>query len=76
MKGLDKIWLDREITKATKQRLVKALVFHIAIYGCEAWTKRKYQLAKITAFEMWCWCRMLRIPWTAKVTKKDIRNQV
>jgi len=55
---------------------VKALVFYIAIYGCEAWTQRKYELTKISAFKMWCWPRMLRIPWIAKVRNEDIRNQI
>jgi hypothetical protein len=76
MKGLDKIWRDKDITLLTKQRLVRILVFPIATYGCEAWTKRKSEIKIINAFEMWCWHRMMRISWTSKIKNEDIRAQL
>ena len=76
MAGLSKIWKDRDISIGTKSRLVRALVFTVATYGCETWTTRKEEIKKINAFENWCWRRMLRISWTAKRTNISIWEQV
>ena len=62
-------WMDLEIiilSKATKVRLVKAMVFPVVMYGCESWTVKKDECRRIDAFELWCWRRLLRVPWTAK----------
>ena len=59
MIGLTKIWKDKNITKGTKKRLVKAMVFPVALYGCEAWTLKAKEKKKINSFEMWCWRRLL-----------------
>ena len=75
MVKLSKIWADRGITKATKIRLVRALVFPIATYGCESWTLSKADCNKIDAFEMWCWRRMLRIPWTNVSVLQEIGQE-
>jgi hypothetical protein len=72
MAGLSKICKDQDISIGTKSRLVRALVFTVATYGCETWTTRKEKTKKINAFENWCWRRMLRIPWTAKRTNISI----
>ena len=76
MGGLEKIWKDKNITIQSKIRLVNALVFPVAVYGCESWTLRQYERKKIDAFEQWCWRRMLRIPWTAKRTNKSVADEV
>src|SRR5260221_3350322 len=76
MGGLDKIWKDTNITKESKIRLVNALVFPVALYGCESWTIRQSERRKVDAFEQWCWQRMLRIPWTAKRTNRSVADQV
>jgi len=76
MTGLSKIWKDRDLTLAAKSRLVEALVFPVATYGCETWTLSKNQRAKLTSFETWCWRRMLRVPWTAKRTNESILAQI
>jgi hypothetical protein len=76
MTGLSKIWKDRDISVATKSRLVKALVFPVMLYGCESWTTRKKERDRINAFEYWCWRRMLRIPWTAKRTNASIKEEI
>ena len=76
MIGLSRIWKDRNIRLVTKSRLVKALVFPVATYGCEAWTHNKAQKAKLTTFEMWCWRRMLRVPWTARRTNASVLEEV
>ena len=70
MKKLEKIWKSKEITIVTKKRLVEALLFPVALYGCEAWTTKKTDRKKMEAFELWCWRRMLRISWTERVTKE------
>ena len=63
--NLDSILKSRDITLSTKVRLVKAMVFPVVIYGCESWTIRKAEHRRIDAFEVWCWRRLLRVPWTA-----------
>jgi hypothetical protein len=72
MTKLSKIWKDRSITIATKARLVRALIFPIFLYGAETWTMKARDQQRADAFEMWCWRRMLRIPWTARQTNVSI----
>ena len=76
MSKLSKIWRDRGITTATKMRLVKALIFPIFLYGVETWTIKARERQRIDAFEMWCWRRMLRIPWTARRTNVSILQEL
>ena len=76
MVGLTRIWKDRDLTKNTKAKLVKTLIFPIATYGCETWTLNKALHAKVAAFEIWCWRRMLRVPWTAKRTNASILEEI
>ena len=66
MTNLDNILKNRDITLSTKVRLVKATVFPVVMYGCESWTIKKAECRKIDAFELWCWRRLLRVPWTAR----------
>ena len=66
MTNLDSILKSRDITLPTKVRLVKAIVFPVAMYGCESWTVKKAECRRIDAFELWCWRRLLRVPWTAR----------
>ena len=66
MTNLDSIFKSRDITLPTKVRLVKAMVFPVVMYGCERWTVKKAERQRIDAFELWCWRRLLRIPWTAR----------
>ena len=65
MINLDNILKSRDITLPTKVRLVKAMVFPVVMYGCESWTIKKAERQRIDAFELWCWKRLLRVPWTA-----------
>ena len=65
MTNLDSIFKSRDITLPTKVRLVKAMVFPVIMYGCESWTVKKTECRRIDAFELWCWRRLLRVPWTA-----------
>ena len=65
MTNLDSIFKSRDITLPTKVHLVKAMVFPVVMYGCESWTIRKAECRRIDAFELWCWRRLLRVPWTA-----------
>ena len=65
MTNLDSIFQSRDITLPTKVRLVKAMVFPVVMYGCESWTVKKAEHRKIDAFELWCWGRLLRVPWRA-----------
>ena len=67
MTNLDSIFKSRDITFPTKVRLVKAMVFPVAMYGCESWTVKKAERGRIDGFELWCWRRLLRVPWTALV---------
>ena len=66
MTNLDSILKSRDITLSTKVRLVKAMVFPVVMYGCESWTVKKAERRRIDAFELWCWRRILRVPWTAR----------
>ena len=66
MTNLDSILKSRDITLPTKVRLVKAMVFPVVMYGCESWTVKKAEPRKIDTFELWCWRRLLRVPWTAR----------
>ena len=66
MSNLDSILKSRDITLPTKVRLVKAMVFPVVMYGCESWTVKKAERLRIDAFELWCWRRLLRVPWTAR----------
>ena len=66
MTNLDSILKSRDITLPTKVRLVKAVVFPVVMYGCESWTVKKAEHQRIYAFELWCWRRLLRVPWTAR----------
>ena len=66
MTNLDSIFKSRDITLATKVRLVKAMVFPVVMYGCESWSVKKAECRRIDAFELWCWRRLLRVPWTAR----------
>ena len=66
MTNLDSIFKSRDITLLTKVRLVKAMVFPVVMYGCESWTAKKAECRRINAFELWCWRKLLRVPWTAR----------
>ena len=70
MTNLDSIFKSRDITLPTKVWLVKAMVFPVVMYGCESWTVKKAEHRRIDAFELWCWRRLLRVPWTARVNPK------
>ena len=76
MTNLDSIIKSRDITLPTKVRLVKAMFFLIVIYGCESWTKRKAGCRRIDAFELWCWRRLLRVPWTARISNQSIIKEI
>ena len=72
MTNLDSIFKSRDITLPTKVRLVKAMVFPVVMYGCESWTIKKAESRIIDAFELWCWRRFLRVPWTARRSNQSI----
>ena len=72
MPNLDSIFKSRDITLLTKVRLIKAMVFPVVMYGCESWTVKKAEHRKIDAFELWCWRRLLRVPWTARGSNQSI----
>ena len=76
MINLDSIFKSRDITSPTKVRLVKAMVFPVVMFGCESWTVKKAEQRKIDAFELWCWRRLLRVPWTAKRSNQSIPKEV
>jgi len=76
MSNLDSIFKSRDITLPTKVRLVKAMVFPVVMYGCESWTVKKAEGRRIDAFELWCWRRLLRVPWTARRSKQSILKEV
>ena len=76
MTNLDSILKSRCITFPTKVRLVKAMVFPVVMYGCESWTVKKAKHWKIDAFELWCWRRLLRVPWTARRSNQSILNEI
>ena len=75
MTNLDSILKSRDITLATKVYLVKAMVFPVVMYGCENWTIRKAECRRIDAFELWCWRRLSRVPWTARSSKQSILKE-
>ena len=76
MISLDSIFKSRDITLPTKVRLVKAMVFPVVLYGCESWTVKKAECRRIDAFELWCWRRLLRVPWTARRSKQSILKEI
>ena len=76
MTNLDSILKSRDVTLATKVHLVKAMVFPVVMYGCESWTVKKAECRKIDAFELWCWRRLLRVPWTARRSTKSVLKQI
>ena len=76
MTNLDSIFKSRDITLPTKVRLVKAMVFPVVIYGCESWTVKKVECRRIDAFELWCWRRLLRVPWTARRSNQSILKEI
>ena len=76
MTNLDSILKSRDITLPTKVRLVKAMVFPVVMYGCESWTMKKAECQRIEAFELWCWRRLLRVPWTARRSNKSILKEI
>ena len=76
MTNLDSILKSRDITLPAKVRLVKAMVFPVVMYGCESWTMKKAECRRIDAFELWCWRRLLRIPWTARRSNQSILKEI
>ena len=76
MTNLDSIFKSRGITFPTKVRLVKAMVFLVVMYGCESWTLKKAECRRIDAFELWCWRRLLRVPWTARRSNQSILKEI
>ena len=76
MTNLDSIFKSRDITLPTKVRLVKAMVFPVVMYGCECWTVKKAECLRIDAFELWCWRRLLRVPWTARRSNQSILREI
>ena len=73
--GKNLIFKSRDITLATKVRLVKAMVFPVVMYGCESWTVKKAKCQRIDTFELWCWRRLLRVPWTARRSNQSILKE-
>ena len=76
MTNLDSIFKSRDITLPTKVHLVKALVFPVVPYGCESWTVKKAERQRFDAFELWCWRRLLRVPWTARRSNQSILRDI
>ena len=76
MTNLDSIFKSRDINLPTKVRLVKAMVFPVLMYGCESWTIKKAESQRIDAFELWCWRRLLRVPWTARRSNQSILKEI
>ena len=76
MTNVDSILKSRDITLPTKVRLVKSMVFPVVMYGCESWTIKKADCQRIDAFELWCWRRLLRVPWTAKRSNQSILKEI
>ena len=76
MTNLDSIFKSRDITLPTKVCLVKAMVFSVVMYGCESWTVKKPECRRIDAFELWCWRRLLRVPWTARRSNQSILKDI
>ena len=76
MTNLDSIFKSRDITLPTKVHLVKAMVFPVVVYGCDCWTVKKAERRRIDAFELWCWRRLLRVPWTARRFNQSILKEI
>ena len=76
MTNLDSIFKSRDITLPTKVHLVKAMVFPVVMYGCESWIVKKAEHRRIDAFELWCWRRLLRVPWTARRSSQSILKEI
>ena len=76
MTNLDNIFKSRDITLPTKIRLVKVMVFPVVMYGCESWTVKKAERRRIDAFELWCWRRLLRVPWTSRRSNQSILKEI
>ena len=76
MTNLDSIFKSRDITLLTKFRLVKAVVYLVVMYGCESWTMKKAECQRIDIFKLWCWRRLLRVPWTARRSNQSILKEI
>ena len=76
MTNLDSILKSRDITLSTKVRLVKAMVFPVVTYGCESWTIKKAECRRTDSFELWCWRRLLRVPWTARRSDWSVLKEI
>ena len=76
MTNLESIFKSRDITLPTKVHLIKAMVFPVVMYGCESWTVKKAERRRIDAFELWCWRRLLRVPWTARRSNQFILKEI
>ena len=76
MTNQDSIFKSRDITLPTKVHLVKAMVFPVVMYGCESWTVKKAECQRIDAFELWCWRRLLRVPWTARRSNQSVLKEI
>ena len=76
MTNLDSILKSRDITLPTKVHLVKSMVFPVVMYGCESWTRKKAEHQRIDTFELWCWRRLLRVPWTARRSNQSILKEI
>ena len=76
MTNLDSIFKSKDITLPTNVRLVKSMVFPVVMYGCESWTVKKAERQRIDAFELWCWKRLLRVPWTARRSNQSILKEI
>ena len=76
MTNLDSIFKSRDITLPTEVHLVKAMVFPVVMYGCESWTVKKAECRRIDAFELWCWRRLLRVPWTVRRSNQSILKEI
>ena len=76
MTNLDSIFKSRNITLPTKVHLVKAMIFPVVMYGCESWTVKKAECQRIDAFKLWCWRRLLRVPWTARRSNQSILKEI
>ena len=76
MTNLDSILKSRDITLSTKVCLVKAMVFPVVMYGCESWTRKKAECRRIDAFELWCWRRLLKVPWPARRSNQSIQKEI
>ena len=76
MANLDSVFKSRDITLLTKIRIVKAMVFPVVTYGCESWTIKQAQHQRIDAFELWCWRRLLKVPWTARRSNQSVLREI